>query len=364
MPVPQLTNETWVEECLRRLDAPRQSDDERLQRAREIAHACRLRVERHDPYTKQHSVRVANWSRLIGSRLPTFDNRRLDRLEITALVHDFGKIDVARSILQKATPLTDREFAEVMTHPVRGAVLLENFRDYVEMGGVLYHHVRYEGGGYPDGSYLRYARIPLEARIIAVADTFDALTSSRPYRKGVKPDDALMTMRAEAGRQLDPTLVRVFEEFYRQESMRKGYQPGATTMELSATIDEEVRKALSFLQRHVGSFNWDEPLAKITDQEAFVHKAVEHLVSLSSDRRTAETFVRSAYQMEQPDTFPEADILSVDSTKPVGGSVSGHRQLTVYLRHWEPRYDELRVVVFRGQLWKCVADGTRMVLLR
>lgn len=355
---------TWIEERVRHLDGPA-SYEERLKRARDLAHACRLRVELHDPYTKEHSARVARWVRIIGARLPTFDRERLDRLEITALVHDFGKIDVAPEILNKPGRLGAREIQEVQKHPVRGALRLEPFKDFVAMDGVLYHHVRYAGGGYPDGAFLRGAQIPIEARIIAVADTFDALTSDRAYRKGCAPIEALQIMRREAREQLDPTLVRIFSDYYRQETTRKGYSPGATTIELSATIDEEIRRALEFLRDQLGIVDWADPLSRVPDKEAFCQKAVDHLVSLSYDRACAEKFVRAAYRLPQRESFDPDDILEVDETsRPVEGAAPGHREVTVRLKEVRPEHRDQQIAVFRGKLWKCVIDGTRMVLLR
>ncbi|MHC4392347.1 MAG: HD-GYP domain-containing protein [Planctomycetota bacterium] len=357
-------DESWIEERLRWLDAPL-SYEERLQRARDIAHACRERVERHDQYTREHSVRVARLSRIIARRLPTFHRERLDKLEITALVHDFGKIDVPAEILNKNGPLTDAEVTAVQRHPVRGAVRLETFADFVMMDGVLYHHVRYAGGGYPDGTFHKGVQIPIEARIIAVADMFDALTSDRAYRKGVAPEEALQRMQAESGRQLDPTLLQIFRDYYDQEAFHKGYAPGATTLEVAASLGEEIRRALTFLQRHVGTFNYKEPLAAIPDKAAFCRKAVEHLVSLTYDRNSAETFVRAAYHLPLEETFDEVDIGSVnDALHEAPHAPAGHREVTIQLRELKPRYRDLPIAVFRGKVWKCVADGNRMVLLR
>lgn len=357
--------QTWIGERLARLHASL-SDDERLEMARALAHACRMRVEQHDPYTKEHSVRVARWARVIASRLPTFDRRRLDRLEITALVHDFGKIYVPRAILNKPGHLADAEFAQVQKHPVHGAQLLENFREFVEMDGVLYHHVRYEGGGYPDGSHFRGSQIPIEARIIAVADTFDALTSDRSYRKGMPPVQAFEVLRREAGRQLDPTLVRVFQDYYKDQALARGYTPGAKTIELSATLDEEVRRALAFLRTHKGSaVDWRDPLNGMEDRGAFVESAIEHLVSLTIDRPCAELFVRSAYNLPLDESFSPEDIEGLDDTPhAVDYARPGHRELIITLREMKPRYESLTIAVYDGKLWKCVADGRRMVLLR
>lgn len=355
---------SWLEERLKRLDVPL-GYEERLRRARSIAHQCRCRVEAHHPYTKEHSIRVARWSRVIGARLPTFDRERLDRLEITALVHDYGKIDIPQRILNKPGRLAPHEMAQVRRHPVAGAALLESFRDFVETEGVLYHHLRFGGGGYPEDAGLSGADICLEARIIAVADTFDAITSDRSYRRKRRPTEAIEVLREEAGRQLDPTLVRIFADYYQSETYRKGYQPGALTIELAATIDEEVRKALDFLHGEIGDFDMRAPLKRAAQPEALTERAVRHLVSLTCDRDCAEKFVRAAFRLPQPESFAAEDIISVeDGTRPLPGVHPGHRELTLRLRNMAERYAGLSIACHDGKLWKCVADGERMVLLR
>ncbi|MFC1705211.1 HD-GYP domain-containing protein [Planctomycetota bacterium] len=358
-------SDSWIGESLKRWVAIPLSDEERMTRARELAHACRERVELHDPYTKEHSVRVATWVRVIASRLPTFTRERLDKLEITALVHDFGKIDVPPTIINKPGALTDGEFLEVKRHPVRGAIRLESFAPFLTMEGLLYHHVRFEGGGYPDGSCFSRGDIPLEARVIAVADTFDAITSDRSYRRGMAPMKAFEIMRAEAGRQLDPTLVRIFEDYYRTEASAKGYSPGPVTIELSATIDEEIRRARGFLRRNVGDFDWNDPLGKVADKEAFCQQAIDHLVHLTINRECAELFVRAAYKLELRETFDPDDLADVDeSPRSLGTVGSGHREITLRFRNLRSHYRGHPVCVFRGELWKCVDDGRLMVLLR
>lgn len=361
--------QSWLLEQLHTLEQ-RRTDAERLETARAIANLCRLRVERHDPYTKEHSVRVARWARVIARRIPTFDRERLDRLEITALVHDYGKIDVDQRILNKPGRLDDRELLQVQRHPITGAERLEPFRDFIAMEGVLYHHVRYEGGGYPGEPRLARQEIPIEARIIAVADTFDALTSDRAYRRGRTPEEALAIMREEAGRQLDPVLLRLFEGYYRMEAQLKGYNPGAKTIELSAYMDEEIRRARAFLRKHVGMFDRREPLAKVTDRKAFVQAAIEHLVSLSIDRDQAEKFVRAAYRLPLEETFARDDVALDDAAYEEllrsieTGHQGRHREVCLPLRRLRPQYRNLEIAVFHQRLWKCVIDGTRMILLR
>lgn len=309
---------------------------------------------------------------MIASRIPTFDKERLVRLEITALVHDYGKIDVPASILNKPEDLSDVEFDEVKRHPTAGARRLEPFAEFIDMSGVLYHHVRYEGGGYPahDHSTFRRHGIPLEARIIAVADTFDALTSSRAYRPGRTPDGALEIMKKVAGKQLDPTLVRMFEGYYAQAKSQKGYEVGATTMELGATVDEELRRARDFLKSRVGEVDRADPLAKVFDKESFVREAIDHLVSLHVDRDMAGKFVRAAYGLPLPETFAREDIALSDEAwlrlieeTTSRGRRRGHAEVALPLVRRRPEH-EVQIAIFNQKLWKCVGDGNKAVLLR
>ncbi|RME73896.1 MAG: HD domain-containing protein [Planctomycetota bacterium] len=361
--------ERWLREQLRDLERTR-SDHERLTTARHIANLCRQRVERHDPYTKEHSVRVARWARLLARRIPTFDRARLDRLEITALVHDYGKVDIDPRILNKPGRLEEEEFEEVKRHPERGAMRLEPFRDFLAVEGVLYHHVRYEGGGYPGRMRLKRHQIPIEARIIAVADTFDALTSTRAYRTGRSPQEALGIMLSEAGRQLDPVLVHLFASYYRMEARDRGYEPGAMTIELSALMDEEIRRAREFLRAHVGSYDRRDPLRHVADREAFVRAAIAHLESLSVSAEDAEKFVRAAYRLPLEETFLREDIALSDGEYAQllaglrDGGGPGHREVCLPIRRWRERYLGSEIVVFDQKLWKCVVDGNRLILLR
>lgn len=364
-----MARDTWLTDRLKDLDRP-STIAERIEKARAIANSCRVRVEQHDVYTKEHSVRVARWAKVIASRIPTFDRERVLRLEITALVHDYGKIDVSASILNKADGLSQTEFEEVKKHPLTGAQRLEPFTEFINMDGVLYHHVRFDGGGYPDHSHASRTEIPLEARVIAVADTFDALTSDRAYRKGLAPDRALEIMGQVGGTQLDPSLVRIFQSYHALERQSKGYEVGAKTMELGATVDEEIRRAREFLKRRVGDYDRNDPLAKVKDKEQLVRDATDFLVALSVDRDMADKFVRSAYKLPLRETFLREDVALGDDEwlELVGGTAThgrrhGHKEITLPLARRRPEY-EVQIAVFNQKLWKCVGDGLKVVLLR
>jgi putative nucleotidyltransferase with HDIG domain len=168
-------------------------------------------LEARDPYTHGHSRRVTRHSEAIAH---TMGLSRADvaKVRTAAAVHDVGKLKTPRDVLNKPGRLTDQEFAAIKRHPVDGADLVAGMSDPEITAMVRHHHERLDGRGYPDG--LRAAEIPLGARIIAVADTFDAITSTRPYRAGGRHRKAFEILRKEAGTQLDPDAVAAFLRYY------------------------------------------------------------------------------------------------------------------------------------------------------
>lgn len=166
-------------------------------------------IERKDPYTAGHARRVTSFSLLLGMELG-LSKQELADLWLAAALHDVGKMFVSDAILQKPGPLTPEEAALMKTHPAAGARILAGVRGPVgATGAIRHHHERYDGRGYPDG--LRGDEIPLLARIIAVADTYDAMTSHRPYREALSPQQAEREIAACAGTQLCPVVVRAFQ---------------------------------------------------------------------------------------------------------------------------------------------------------
>jgi cyclic di-GMP phosphodiesterase len=164
-------------------------------------------LELKDPYTRGHSVRVSQYAVAIARSLG-LDAEMIRQIELGGHVHDIGKIGVRESVLNKPAPLTPEEYAHVMTHPVLGWRLLSPlFSDAPHaLNIVRSHHERFDGFGRPDG--LAGKAIPLEARIVAVADALDAMTSYRPYRVGeMSLDDAVREMRRSAGTQFDPDVI-------------------------------------------------------------------------------------------------------------------------------------------------------------
>lgn len=167
-------------------------------------------LDAKDPYTRGHSERVAQYATVLAREM-ALDERTVAQIELGGHVHDIGKIGVRESVLNKAGALTDEEYEHIMTHPVVGWRMLSPLlRDNpIALDVVRSHHERYDGEGLPDR--LAGAAIPLAARIAAVADTFDAMTSSRPYRPARAFDEAVAEVVSQAGTQFDPFVIRAFE---------------------------------------------------------------------------------------------------------------------------------------------------------
>jgi response regulator RpfG family c-di-GMP phosphodiesterase len=165
-------------------------------------------VEARDPYTRDHSARVRLQSLRLACGLGLERGQRR-RLSLAAKLHDIGKLGVPEAILNKPGPLEPREYLLVQEHPVIGERILKKIiRDRDILSAVRGHHERFDGSGYPDG--LKGDRIPLLARLIAVVDCFDALTSSRSYREPLSLPRALEIIDSGAGTCFDPQLARIF----------------------------------------------------------------------------------------------------------------------------------------------------------
>jgi putative two-component system response regulator len=165
-------------------------------------------IDAKDPYTRGHSDRVRKMSITIATHLG-FAEDQLESLEYGALLHDIGKIGIKDEILQKHGALTSEEYRYIQEHPLIGVKIVEEvdfFRDKVSM--IRNHHEHFDGGGYPDG--LMGEDIPLEARIIAVPDAFDAMTSMRPHREAMSLEEVLSEMERCNGTQFDPQILNIF----------------------------------------------------------------------------------------------------------------------------------------------------------
>ena len=171
-------------------------------------------IDEKDRYTSEHSHRVAEYARLIGAHMG-FAGEELDSLYRSALLHDIGKIAVPDAILNKPSRLTDEEFDIMKQHTVWGRKILEGLEFLPQADcGASYHHERFDGTGYP--RRVAGEDIPLSARILCVADSFDAMTSDRVYKKAYSVEHALSMMEKQAGRQFDPRLVTVFVDLVRK----------------------------------------------------------------------------------------------------------------------------------------------------
>ncbi len=167
-------------------------------------------LERRDPYTFQHSVRVAEYVRDILLEMPHLPLEASEAIVAAARVHDLGKVGTRDVALLKPSHLDPSERQEVQQHATIGANIVENLEMYRRSASIVrHHHEWWNGTGYPDG--LEGENIPLGARIIAVADAFDAMTSDRPYRSALPKSTAMAELRKQAGRQFDPEVVAAFE---------------------------------------------------------------------------------------------------------------------------------------------------------
>ncbi len=165
-------------------------------------------IDAKDPYTRGHSDRVARFSLAIAREL-NLDKNTVERVQIAALLHDVGKIGIDDAVLRKPDRLTDEEYAIIKKHPIMGANIMGPIKQLKDiLPGMRHHHEAFDGSGYPDG--LAGAQIPLLARIIAVADTFDAMTSDRLYQKAMDDDFVIKTLNRLSGTRYDPKMVQAF----------------------------------------------------------------------------------------------------------------------------------------------------------
>jgi putative nucleotidyltransferase with HDIG domain len=169
-------------------------------------------IEARDPYTRGHSSRVTDLAEAVARALG-WSEERIASLRVGGPLHDIGKLAVSDEVLCKEGRLNDDELAQIREHPKIGAKLLLRVTTLREaIPYVLYHHERWDGTGYPSGK--RGEEIPVEARVLAIADAFDAMTSDRPYRNALSREEALAEVERCAGTQFDPKIARVFLEVF------------------------------------------------------------------------------------------------------------------------------------------------------
>ena len=168
-----------------------------------------------DLNTGVHSTRLAEWGMRVGQELG-LDEAELQNLEVAALLHDIGKVGVPDSILKKPGKLDDEEYALMKKHPEYGWAVLRMLPGFERAAlDILHHHESFDGKGYPAG--LRETEIPIVSRIVTVIDAFDAMVSSRPYRKGLPHEEAVRRLIQCSGTQFDPVVVQCFLSFAQAE---------------------------------------------------------------------------------------------------------------------------------------------------
>lgn len=166
-------------------------------------------IEVRDPYTRGHVERVMNYAQTIAEYLG-WTAEEINNLRFGSILHDIGKIHISEEILTKAGPLSDQEWVEMKKHPEMGAELIKDIHFLKPaIPVILYHHERWDGSGYPYG--FEGEKIPVIARIVAIADSFDAMTTLRPYRDELSPGQAFSEVMAGSGIQYDPLIVETFQ---------------------------------------------------------------------------------------------------------------------------------------------------------
>ena len=179
-----------------------------------VAEALAEAIEKRDPYTGGHTKRVVNYS-LAAAKYLSLSSNEIEHLKFSAILHDIGKIGIEDRVLRKSGKLDGEEIKIMNMHPALGADIMGHIKQLRDLiPGMMYHHERPDGSGYPDG--LKGGEIPIIARIISVADTYDAMTTDRPYRKGLSNQTAIDEIKRYAGSQFDKDVamafVKAFEE--------------------------------------------------------------------------------------------------------------------------------------------------------
>jgi len=182
-------------------------------------YALAATVDAKDHYTYGHSRKVSQYAVSISEALGLPEDR-IATIRAAALLHDIGKIAIPDSVLNKPGPLTEQEWDLVKAHPGLGGEILKHVIDLVNcLPAILHHHERYDGSGYPAG--LRGEEIPLDARILAIADAYDAITSIRAYHAHLPPQEALDELKRCSGTQFDPEIVSIFCQWAEHTPLKK-----------------------------------------------------------------------------------------------------------------------------------------------
>jgi putative two-component system response regulator len=174
-------------------------------------------IEVRDPYTRGHVERVMNYAQTIAE-YHGWSSTEINNLRFGSILHDIGKINIPENILRKSGSLSEEEWVEMRKHPEMGAELVKGIH-YLDpaVPVILYHHERWNGSGYPFG--MKKEDIPLSARIVAIADSFDAMTTKRPYRDELTPEQACNEVISGSGIQYDPLMVEAFKHAWETEKI-------------------------------------------------------------------------------------------------------------------------------------------------
>jgi HD-GYP domain-containing protein (c-di-GMP phosphodiesterase class II) len=174
-------------------------------------------IDAKDPYTRGHSERVAAYAATIASEM-NLQPSEVERIRLSALLHDVGKIGVDDRIIRKPTALSEEEFQLMKTHPIKGAAIMSAIPQLADViPGMKYHHEKWSGGGYPEG--LKGEEIPMQARIVTVADTFDAMTTTRPYQQAMENEYVVERIKQFAGIRYDPVVVEAFVRAWKKGNL-------------------------------------------------------------------------------------------------------------------------------------------------
>ena len=174
----------------------------------ECIHALVNLAESKDPYTKKHSIKVSNYAVLLAKHLK-LPKEEIEIIKLAAILHDVGKLGIKEKVLLKSGSLNGAEYEEVKKHSAIGAEIIKPFRFFNDVILIIrHHHEKYDGTGYPDG--LKGKDIPLGSRILAIADSYNALTSKRAYRDAYSSGEAVNIMKKEDGSKFDTKLLDIF----------------------------------------------------------------------------------------------------------------------------------------------------------
>lgn len=223
--VKPLTRDELVTAVRSRLSRSRQLHMAQLQQSYETSLTVLANaIEVRDQYTRGHVERVTAYSMVLAEQLGWQENQ-MEQLRFGAILHDIGKVHISEEILRKKEPLNNEEWAEIKKHPSTGAEMIKDIPYLIPAIPVVrYHHERWDGEGYPHG--LQREEIPMVARIVSVADGFDAMTTSRPYHPALSSEEAYHEIMAQSGTQFDPAVVAAFQKAWYdgliQDIIRRG----------------------------------------------------------------------------------------------------------------------------------------------